>query len=619
MPETTLELRSINALLKKNFFIPHYQRGYRWTELQVTQLLDDIDSFSADTSKSNPNEKTFYCLQPIVVKLMDDAAKAKHDLSGVWYEVIDGQQRLTTIYLVIQYINDMWSGRQKKDSFYLNYETRENCVEFLKQIKVNDDGVTVTIDQRNIDFYYISNAYRAIRNWESNFSLNSERFLDSDDFKSKLFSHSKVIWYEVPSTELGQALFERLNLGKIPLTNAELIKALFLSDESLSNTSPDERKIIQFNIARLWDEIEHKLNAKDEKFWSFITNKDINSFETKIELVLDLIAGKKDDERDHLFTFLDFNKKQRAGDVFAIWQEIEQFYYTVSEWYLDKEHYHKIGYLVAAKRNNNFRQVNLGELVKDSMKMTKDKFSIHILNLIKESVKFELSELRYDNHNPHIYNVLLLFNIEMNLKSDAISEYYPFKQLKGNKWSIEHIHARKSEDFDQTKQAPWLKWLSLHKISLMEMLDSNVTTEQSILISNAIADIDKWNTDQLTWQQFELLFRQINDIFTHDLESMDRESEGLSNLALLSQPDNAALNNAVFEIKRKEIIRLDKEGHFIPICTKRVFMKYYNEEGVNTQHFFWSSTDREKYLQAIKDTLEDYLPNNHNEIVNENK
>jgi hypothetical protein len=87
-------------------------------------------------------------------------------------------------------------------------------------------------------------------------------------------------------------------LGKIPLTNSELTKALFLSSESFKDIPQEERKIKQFEIARLWDEIEHKLNEPDLKFWSFVTNNKREFYETKIELILDLISGKDSDEKD---------------------------------------------------------------------------------------------------------------------------------------------------------------------------------------------------------------------------------------------------------------------------------------------------------------------------------
>ncbi|PLX13378.1 MAG: hypothetical protein C0594_01240, partial [Marinilabiliales bacterium] len=336
-----LQPLSINQILDKQFFIPDYQRGYRWKPQQVTQLLDDIDSFFPREIEGKPNGKTFYCLQPVVVKLISDDKKKRLEeeneiiLDGEWYEVIDGQQRLTTIYLIIHYINDMWSGRQEKKKFKIYYQTRDNCVEFLEKLRVNDDLKTIDIDKRYIDYYYISMAYQTIRNWELNYQKIKQQELDDAKFQSNIFFNAKIIWYHVDNVDdENHKLFERLNLGKIPLTNAELTKALFLSSESFSdsNLTTEEKQIKKFSIALLWDEMEHKLNDPDLKFWSFITNKKREKYETKIDLILDLIAGKKDDEKDPLFTFLSLTKKQKEGGLDKVWKEIEQFYYTVCEW-----------------------------------------------------------------------------------------------------------------------------------------------------------------------------------------------------------------------------------------------------------------------------------------------
>jgi uncharacterized protein with ParB-like and HNH nuclease domain len=67
-----LVLKSINEILDKKFFIPHYQRGYRWTNIQVEQLLDDIDKFVPLPIANNPGQNTFYCLQPVVVKKLSE-------------------------------------------------------------------------------------------------------------------------------------------------------------------------------------------------------------------------------------------------------------------------------------------------------------------------------------------------------------------------------------------------------------------------------------------------------------------------------------------------------------------------------------------------------------------
>ena len=614
MPEEineNLVPKPINEILDKQFFIPHYQRGFRWIDLQVKQLLDDIDSFNPREIPNKPNETTFYCLQPVVVKLMNDDDREKHKLVGEWYEVIDGQQRLTTIFIILQYINQKWRGEDKLTQFTLNYETRPGCVKFLTDLKVNSDD-TVKIDKSNIDFYHISKALQTIRRWQLDYLKEKGKPLSTADFQRKFEASAKVIWYKVSNEEKGPALFERLNLGKIPLTNAELTKALFLSNESFNDIAQEDKKIKQFEIAKLWDQIEHKLNEPDKKFWSFITNKKRSQYDTKIELILDLISGKLDDEKDEYFTFLEFVKKQKEGSLSAVWQEIEHFYFTITEWYENKDYYHKIGYLVTARNFVSFKGIDLGQLVKDAKVKKKTLFKNQINDLIKESVKVELSELRYDKHYIQIFNVLLLFNVETNRKSDAISEFYPFKQHKDiQSWSLEHIHARKSENFDKTKRDPWLKWLGLHKPLLEERLKAFEKKEDIDKISRIISDINRYNNEQLTWERFSNLFQQVNDIFTIDAETMDRDSEGIRNLALLSQPDNAALNNSVFEIKRREIVRLDKEGSFIPICTRRAFMKYYNEFDLNTQNYFWSEYDRETYFSVIAEKLNNYLPVNY--------
>jgi len=101
MDNQKLELKSISEILGMNFFIPSYQRGYRWGEQQVQKLLDDVWNFSQFKTKDE-----FYPLQPIVVF---------NDKSN--YEVIDGQQRITTIYIILKYLQNLFNEieNNKKD------------------------------------------------------------------------------------------------------------------------------------------------------------------------------------------------------------------------------------------------------------------------------------------------------------------------------------------------------------------------------------------------------------------------------------------------------------------------------------------------------------------------
>ena len=109
---------SINQLLKFDFFIPSFQRGYRWDDNQVDDLLEDIWEFF---NISNKDEGEFYCLQPIIVKSEKNR-----------YRLIDGQQRITTIYLILSYL-EFYMKRYKYEKFKIEYETRIDSKGYLEK------------------------------------------------------------------------------------------------------------------------------------------------------------------------------------------------------------------------------------------------------------------------------------------------------------------------------------------------------------------------------------------------------------------------------------------------------------------------------------------------------
>ncbi|WP_252204384.1 DUF262 domain-containing protein [Campylobacter vulpis] len=144
-------LRAIADLKSNNFMIPSYQRGYRWTSKEVKALLQDIWDFA-----QMENQPDFYCLQPIVVKK-----------NGEEYNVIDGQQRLTTIFLLIKFL-------QNEDYFTITYQSRSKSAEFLKNIQKNSEGEAV----ENIDFYHFVKAYNNIKNFFQNNNVDKKKFED---------------------------------------------------------------------------------------------------------------------------------------------------------------------------------------------------------------------------------------------------------------------------------------------------------------------------------------------------------------------------------------------------------------------------------------------------------
>ena len=197
----SIELKTLNELSQYSFYIPAYQRGYRWTEQEVKDLLNDINEF-IPREISDTEEKTWYCLQPVVVK-----SRSENE-----YEVIDGQQRLTTIYLILHYLNQDFVEKRRDKLFSIDYQTRSDSKLFLQNPDEENNSC--------IDFFYMHKAFNTIDNW---FNLREDDpSFDKNDYRSKLKFHTKVIWYET-TEDNPITVFTRLNIGKISLTNAELI------------------------------------------------------------------------------------------------------------------------------------------------------------------------------------------------------------------------------------------------------------------------------------------------------------------------------------------------------------------------------------------------------------
>lgn len=595
-----LNFKSINTLLGEHFYIPYYQRGYRWTKQQVEDLLNDIWSF-ANKNRIMTNE--FYCLQPIVVKakLWEENTTP---IAG--WEVVDGQQRLTTIYIIILYLAkeflkvDSLVEEYGKELFSIRYQTRPGSEAFLQSISE---------DKSNIDFYHISKAYNTVREWFRSGDTVKDR-TDRDRFLRTLLGKEldeasvQIIWYEVMDSVNSLELFARLNVGKIALTNSELIKALFLSSSSFSNTQDGEKKKLEISL--FWDDMEQKLNDPD--FWAFVTNDKQSLYANKIELIFDMIADKSENDNDPLYTFITiFNQtKEHQFSLWEMWLRIEKYFATLQEWYKNKNLYHKVGYLVTIGEN-------LKKLIDESLAKRKDSFEAFLDEKIRRSVNFDIEELSYDKNGDYkkIERTLLLFNVESIRINAAISEFYPFKFHKSIDWSLEHIHARNSEGLDKNKKEQWLSWLDSHRNLLVEVSDEEKKdTNKKAIFVDFIKEIDSLERDKLTWERFINLSNRITKCFTETLDTAGDEEHGIANLALIGQAQNSALNNSVFEVKRRDIIRMDKEGKYIPICTRRVFLKYYNSKPSSEHYYFWSREDRTNYLAEIKRVLglNNYLP-----------
>jgi hypothetical protein len=568
-----LEAKPIKDIRGK-FYIPAYQRGYRWERTQVKTLLNDL----YQCMEANGQEKD-YCLQPVVVQ-------KKGELQ---YDLIDGQQRLTTIYILLRYAQQNfetdYAEQNFETEFSFEYETRENTQAFL-------ENMDPQLAQTNIDFFHIYQAYTTIKDW-----LEETFPADTDSHLYKLCNYVKekvkVIWYEVGAEADPIALFTRLNIGKIQLTNAELIRALFLSDTP--NGMENRRK---YEIAIQWDDIEKQLRDDDGAFWAFITRKRAEDYPTRIDILFDLMCHKQDAEKDPLFTFFKMEERLKHSDRDSVWQEVINGFLQLKEWYKDNVYYHKIGYLIASGSNT------MADLFDEARGKRKSEFKDRLDELIAESITWRTNDkdsywdLDYHKDYNRICRILLLFNVQ-SIISYRVRQRFPFNEYNNEEWSIEHIHAQNSEGLKTVDlQLEWLEW---HLPSLKAIHCDEPDNELVRTVEKVIDGIRQ--SGRFIRSDFDDIFRRVvNDLSdTTDTDYINT----LPNLALLSCGHNTCLSNSTFDVKRNLIIKMDKRGEFIPYCTKMTFLKYYDNSS-DVQVHFWGQKDREAYLQAIQHVIAPY-------------
>ena len=539
-----------------DFFVPAYQRGYRWGEHEVRHLLDDIRESNGST----------YYLQPVVVKGRDD---------GSW-ELVDGQQRLTTLYLIFQYLKGTHLP-SAATNYSITYETREGSKAYLDHLSAADAG-------SNIDFFHMFNAYQCIEEWFAKFAHRTTH--EATRLYGYLFDSVKVLWYEAPQDVDSTELFTRLNVGRIPLTDAELVKALLLSHGQAGPGQTDRA----VEIAANWDGIERDLRVPE--VWSFVTGE-AKEEATHISLLLDTLAGSPRGRERPLFHTFETLRDEIESDPQRFWRDIANLHSLVLGWYDDRVLFHKVGYLIAVGRT-------FKELVDLSKEKGRSTFEAALDDEIRAHLGLtagELTGLTYASRKTAA--VLLLMNVETIRHMQDSSERYSFRAHAAGGWSLEHIHAQNAEDLNTVEQ--WTAWLRFHKEALADLPDLDEDRRASL-----IGHIEEVLATTVSQQSFSAVEKEVTSVFSPADEPADGDTNSIANLALLEQGDNSALNNSVFEVKRREIIRRDKKGSYIPACTRNIFLKYYTETG-NQQLHFWSAEDRQAYLDAILEAVRPYL------------
>jgi len=611
-----LILKALIELLPLNFFVDDYQRGYKWVSQQVEDLLNDINEFSI-------KESDFYCLQPVVVKYKPPQSNNE---KACW-ELIDGQQRITTSYMILSFLQHA--------NFSIDYHTRKSSSVFLAHYlpsTLQSDSWQDYIDQfesrqseqqnlpplslcdlDNVDNYHFYTAYRTISNWFSDKDAQQK-----EAWLNKFLKHTKVIWYaalDKDSTQNKQKsidIFMRLNSGKIPLTNAELIKALFLHYAN-AHEENEIGRLKQSQMAQQWDAIELALQNQD--FWAFLQpyNKGSN-FSNHIELLFDLLTNKpthKPNQLESQDSFFSFNhyynvlKKEddKADFIEKQWHLLRQGFYRLQEWFDNDELYHLTGFLIT--RNictiQTLWQISEGKCKSEFVTSLKERISEELKKYFTdENKKLTFSALQYGGNRQHIISILILLNISAHRKQGT---RLSFNTYANTQWDIEHIHAQNAEQLEDKKQQD--VWYSSQN-SLIESEEIPLESKEKLSETlscwhkqRLIETDDEQAQNDLTSLQKEYL-KLLGEIVG---EIKEEEIDGLDNLCLLSAKVNRGIGNAIFAQKRRLIMHYEKgakgkaEPCFIPIATKNVFSKFYSE---NVTHMHkWAKEDRQAYRREL--------------------
>ena len=569
----------ISDELSGEFFIPSFQRGYRWGAIEVVKLLEDINNevVAARTSRS-------YYLQPIVVM--------RRASEGTW-ELIDGQQRLTTLYLIVKYLRDSnWLPRAKVN-YWLTYETRENSREYL-------DTLEPALRHSNIDFHYIYSAYEAIATW----------FEDQPDPEGaainirKAFAESVyLIWYEAPEGADKNELFRRLNVGRIPLTDAELIKALILSKIGADGSRSERQEA----VAVQWDYFEREL--RDPELWAFITGSN-DQWPTHIDLLFRAMAGSTDGKEQPRYWVFEELRPRIEKSAADFWRDVVRMHGLIIGWFHDRTLYHLIGFLISTGDPHEFER-----LVALADDQTNKSFRKALVQRIRDRVGTSgsgLDDLNYEQSRDKCHNILLLMNVatvlgclDEDLVADDDGERFSFHRHARRSWSVEHIHAQNAAPLTRAEQ--WRTWLELQRLGI-EALPGRSPAQNADLFSKIDVLIGSIDAGEVG---IEATFRTLEDEILRAFEASGDSVIGddvhlLPNLALLDRGHNSALGNSVFEVKRQEILRLDRAGSYIPPCTRNAFLKYYTDDADQQLHI-WGPQDRKAYYDVMRDVLAPYL------------
>lgn len=662
-----LSVKDIVSKYKK-FNVPSLQRTYRWGEKEITLLLNDLYEFY-NTNKDSTND--FYPLQPLILK-----KNKNYDC----YDILDGQQRLTTIKLIGAYLK-IKDHNLNACNIDISYESRSNVEEIFLEIDKNSDDNLSDKYKDKMELYYISKAFACIKNWFEPSKKNGENKSNDEEAKRRVDSIYKVLFddgskscfyvYELEDDADEKKIFQNINQGRISLSSSELIKPLFLG--SIFETDDDVDKYsfvntrdgygifipivkikekqalinLQKTIAQEWNNIETCFLHNE--FYYFICPQKARSA-NRMDFLFEIAKNRYNECNrttfDVFYDELKTNEGKRLIDrILSVWNDIVKCFNRLQKAYYDYDAYHLIGYCNTQKKidisnilSNYCLEKNNIQQLKDEVKR-KIKSDINYVGLYKEDGNIgdekngnkAYEDLDYNQDKDEIKRILLLHNLQAYSSSNI---RFPFdKYNDGREYDIEHIHAKANDKADKKSRIEWLKtnFLDLKEYeSFFEKKDNKEDKNEAVKLFKAfLNEVNKEQDEKKRAELFEKLlkcdcdkeycrlvdnddtFKELVNISYSYKEGDDEVDDSLRNLCLLDRTTNRSYGNSLFITKRKIILNKCKNKDFnqLPLflCTERIFLKYYSDLDKDNNLNFWSESNRQDYLNDIKDNIKRFL------------
>ena len=468
------------------FIVPEYQRPYVWQEENIQELIDDL--YYAFENKQNSE----YFLGALVLKRTREKEFKE-------YEILDGQQRLTTLCMMMAVLRDLMKKPQYKwtlsQMIYqeenellkvpsrnrIKYNTRDKVKDFVKNYIIAN-GSTKKKDLIN---YHedtnisVSNMAKAISSMHNIFE--SKENLEA--FAVFLLNNVLFIYVSTDNTEDAFRLFTILNDRGIPLSNADILKSINIGE--VPEEDLDE-------YSKNWEYLEEKYHKGFDRFLSFVRtillkNKPasnlLDEYEKNIYRKNILKKGKNSIdflvELDEIYDkIIDLNDENLSNEyknlvtIMKIGLHSDEWIPAVMSYFLKFEYYNldkfikKLEYKFVGDLMSNVspskRRENLNNIIKtieivnkeniDTLFENKELFDID-KNIFRNNINGEVYGKKYTKY--------LLLKIEY-LMSDNSVHLSNYKEI-----SIEHVlpqnplkksHWRR--DFTENQRKNWTNKLS---------------------------------------------------------------------------------------------------------------------------------------------------------------